>query len=143
MPTSFKFYHDAALTSEITSGVPLSAAHDTSGGSPAVDDLIYFGSTSTGLKAQVSSNPGVTAIQISISDSASGSGAPATQFKLATTQGGLTAAVAGNPLSLSTQVLSGVANAVPIWTRRSSAITVAGAYTDLSLVTQTLVETPV
>lgn len=143
MATSFKFYHDSALTSEITSGNPLTAVQDTSGSSPVVDEVVYFGSTSTGLKAQVAADPGVTAIAVSIDDSAGGSGSPASEIKLATSLLGLDSATGGAALTLSTQVLSGVANAVPVYTRRDSAITVAGAYTDLSLITQNLVETPV
>lgn len=146
MTISFSFFHDAALTQEITALNPLTATQNTSGGLGPVDKVIYFGSPSTatpGTKAQDASNPGVTAIQVSVVDAASGSGAPATEFKLALSSGGLATAVAGDPLTLSTAVNSGVANAVPIYTRRTSALTVAGSYTDVSLQTQTLQETAI
>ena len=143
MPVSFKFYHDAALTQEITSGNPLTATQDAAGLLPAVDKVIYFGSTVTGNKVQAVSNPGVDPIVISIVDANAGTAAPATEFKLALSSGGLASAVAGAPLSLSHSINSGVANAVPIHTRRDSALSAAGSYTDLSLETSSLTETPV
>lgn len=143
MTISFKFYHDASLTQEITVGNPLTATQDTAGILGPVDKTVYLGSTLTGNKAQVAADPGVTAIVVSIADADAGTGAPATEFKLALSAGGLDTAVAGDPLTLSTSITSGVASAVPIYTRRDSALTVAGSYTDISLTTQTLLETPV
>lgn len=143
MTISFKFYHDSALTQEITSGNPLTATQDTAGILGAVDKTIYLGSTLTGNKAQVNANPGVTAIAVSVVDANAGTGAPATEFKLALSAGGLATATAGAALTLSTTINSGVANAVPVFTRRDSALAVAGSYTDVSLTTQTLLETPV
>lgn len=143
MAISFAFYHDAALTQEITALNPLTATQDAAGVLGAVDKTIYFGSTLTGNKVQDSTNPGVTAIAVSIADADALTGAPATEFKLALTSGGLDTAVAGAALTLSTSITSGVANAVPIYTRRDSALTVAGSYTDVSLATQSLIETPV
>lgn len=143
MAISFKFYHDAALTSEITALAPLTATQDTAGLLAAVDKTIYLGSTVTGNKAQVQSNPGVTAIEVSIADADPATGAPASEFKLALTAGGLDTATAGAALTLSTSITSGVANAVPIFTRRDSVLAAAGSYTDISLTTQILIETPV
>jgi len=91
----------------------------------------------------VSSNPGVTAIVVAVVDANALTGAPTSEFKLALSSGGLTTAVAGASLTLSTSILSGVANAVPIYTRRDSALLVAGSYTDITLETQTLIESPV
>jgi len=143
MAISFKFYHDSALTQEITVGNPLTATQDTAGLAGPVDKTIYLGSTLTGNKAQANSDPGVDAIVVSIVDADAGTGAPASEFKLALSSGGLASATAGAALTLSTSITSGVANAVPIYTRRDSALAVAGAYTDISLATQTLIETPV
>lgn len=142
MAISFKFYHDSALTSEITSGNPLTATQDTAGVLAAVDKIVYLGSTLTGNKVEVNADPGVDPIIVSISDADAGTGAPATEFKLALSSGGLDTATAGAALELSTRIDSGVANAVPIYTRRDSALAVAGSYTDLTLTTQTLLETP-
>jgi hypothetical protein len=143
MAVSFKFFHDAALTQEITALNPLTATQDTAGVLGAVDKTIYFGSPLAGNKAQDAASPGVAAIVISVLDADALSGAPASEFKLALTSGGLATAVAGAALTLSHTINSGVANAVPVYTRRDSALTVAGAYTDLSLATQSLIETPV
>ena len=143
MTISFKFYHDAALTSEITSGNPLTATQETSGALGAVDKTIYFGSTVTGNQAEASSDPGVDAITVSIVDADAGTGAPATEFKLALSAGALDSATAGAALSLPVTVESGVANAVPIYTRRTSALAAAGVYADVSLQTNNLDETPV
>ena len=143
MPVSFKFYHDASLTEEITTGNPLTATQDAAGLLPPVDKTIYFGSTVTGNKVQAASSPGVAAVVISITDANAGTGAPASEFKLALSSGGLASAVAGASLSLSHTINSGVANAVPIYTRRDSALSAAGSYTDLSLETNSLTESPV
>jgi hypothetical protein len=143
MTISFTFYHDAALTEPITALNPLTATQDTAGVLAAVDKTIYLGSTLTGNKIQAASDPGVDAIVVSVVDADGATGSPATEFKLALSSGGLAAAVAGDPLSLSHTINSGVANAVPIYTRRDSAIVVAGSYTDLTLETNTVLETPV
>lgn len=143
MATSFKFFHDAALTQEITSGNPLTATQETGGALGPVDKTIYFGSTTAGTKVQAVSNPGVDPIVIDIVDANAGTGAPDTEIKLALSSGALASATGGASLSLSHTVNSGVANAVPIYTRRTSALTVAGVYTDVSLTTVSVIETPV
>ncbi|MCK9386124.1 MAG: hypothetical protein M0Q15_16055 [Nevskia sp.] len=146
MSTSFKFFHDAALTQEITADPlvnPLTASQYTDGSLGAVDKLIYFGSAATGMKAQLTADPGVGAIVVSIVDADGGTGAPDSEFKLALSSGGLATAVAGAALTLSHTINSEVANAIPIYTRRASALTSAGSYTDLTLQTQDLTESPV
>ena len=142
MTISFAFFHDSALTQEITALDPLTATQDTAGLLSPVDKTIYFGSPVTGNKAQVNADPGVTAIIVDIVDANGATGAPDTEFKLSLSP--ITGAeTAGASLTLSHTVNSGVANAVPIYTRRDSALTVAGSYTDISLQTQELIETPV
>ena len=143
MATSFKLFHDAALTQEISSANPLTATQETGGALGPVDKTIYFGSAATGNKAQAVSSPGVDPIVVSIVDADAMTGAPASEFKLALSAGGLASAVAGASLSLSHTINSGVANAVPIYTRRTSALAVAGAYTDVSLESVSVIETPV
>jgi hypothetical protein len=143
MAITFKFYHDAALTQEITSGNPLTAAQDTANLLAAVDKTIYFGSTVSGNKVQTITNPGTDPVIISVVDANAGSGAPATEFKLGLSTGARDAATAGAALTLSHTINSGVGNAVPIYTRRDSVLTVAGTYTDITLETNSLIETPV
>ena len=143
MAISFTFYHDAALTQPITTLNPLAATQDTAGILGAVDKTIYLGSTLTGNMIQAVSDPGVDAIVVSVVDANGATGAPTTEFKLALSSGGLTSATAGAALTLSHTINSGVANAVPIYTRRDSAIVVAGTYTDISIETNELLEGPV
>lgn len=143
MAVTLKFYHDAALTSEIDSTTKLAATQDAAGVLGAVDTLIYLGSTAVGMKFQATSSPGVDPVVVSIVDTDAGTGAPASEFKLALSSGGLASAVAGAALALSHTILSGVANAIPIYTRRDSALVVAGNYTDISLETNDVTELPV
>lgn len=143
MTTSFGLFHDAALTQPIASGTELTATQETSGLLGPVDKTIYLGSTNAANKIQAVSNPGVDPIVLSITDSAPASGSPATEFKLALTSGGLATATAGAALTLSHTINGGAANAVPIYTRRTSALAVAGSYTDLSLDTNSIIETPI
>jgi hypothetical protein len=143
MAITFKFYHDAALTSEVTSGNPIAITALHPGGS-ATDVQLWLGSTATDTQAQANSDPGVDDIEISIADSdGGGAGNATTACKLATSQGGLSTAVAGDPLPIGPTLASGVAKAMPFWLRVTNAQTVVGTYTDLSLATNTLVESPV
>lgn len=57
---------------------------------------------------------------------------PITELKLATTSGGLAAAVAGDPLTVGTQVLSGVANAFEFHMRVTNSVTTVTANTNFS-----------
>lgn len=143
MTITYKFFHDSSLTQEITALDPLTATQETSGALGPVDKTVYLGSVASGNKAEASSDPGVDPIVVSVVDTASGSGAPASEIKLALSSGGLSTAVAGAALTLATEILSGVGNAVPIYVRRASALTVPGAYTDIQLQTNNLNEGPV
>lgn len=140
--TTFRAYHDAALTQEINAGNPLTAPH-VAGATDPIDKTIYIGWPTAGMKLQKTVNPGVDPVVLSIVDAATGSGTPATEFKLALSAGALSSAVAGASLSLSHTLLSGVANAVPVYTRRTSALNTAGGYTDVSLSIAAVTESPV
>lgn len=137
MATTWKFYHDAALTQEITALNPLTALQDTAGGIGAVDKVIYLGSTTASRKLQAASNPGVDPVVVSVVDTAAGSGAPDTEFLLSISP--ITGAeTPGAPVNLSHTLFSGTSNAIPIYTRRVSAITVVNTYTDLQLQTNSV-----
>lgn len=140
MAITFKVYHDSALTTPVTAGDPIAATFDGAGSS---DVQLWFGSTTSSVKVQVTSNPGVTPITLTPTDAASGSGQPATAIKLATTQGALASATAGAALSIGATVTSGTANAFSFWVRLTNALTVVGAYTDLTLETPALTESAV
>lgn len=143
MALTFKFFHDSALTQEIDGGAPLTATQDSDGGIGPIDKIVYLGSPASGTQIQASSDPGVDPIVVSIEDADPGTGAPASEFRLALSSGGLASATPGAPLVLSHTLFSGTGNAVPIHTRRTSALTVPGVYTDLSLRTNSVTEGPV
>ena len=140
MAFSLKPYADSGLTAQASN---ITAAQASDGSSAAVDRVVYIGSTVAGKKFQAFSNPGVDNIVVSLVDANSGGGVQAAHAKLATTQAGLASAVAGAALSLGTQILSGAANARAVWLRIDTPALAEGAYTDLSLALNDLVETAV
>jgi len=117
---TFGFYMDAALTDPYDAGTDFVGPFI--GETFPIDSVIYFGSTDTGRKVQADSDPGVDNLVVNLVDAAAGSGVETTDFKLATTSGGLDSAVAGDPLDLGvTQLVGGVGNAVAIHVRCSYA----------------------
>lgn len=140
MSLSFSLFFDAALTLPVAAGTPIPAVQMADNSLAPVDVQLWLGSNAAGMQLQTSSNPGVDEITVSPADSSSGSGEPTTAIKLATSQAGLTAATAGASLPLATTVLSGVANAITFWARIDDATGVAGVYTDLSLLTNAVIE---
>lgn len=142
MAITYKFYHDSALASEVSTSSPITATQDTTNTLGPVDVQLWFGSTTASVKARATSSPGVDPITVTPTDAAGGSGEPNTAIKLATSQAGLTAATAGAALNIGTQVLSGSANAMTFWARIDDATLTAGSYTDLSLVTNSINEDP-
>jgi hypothetical protein len=138
MANSFKLYTDANLTIEFVP--PLVATQNVDGSTGAQDFQFFLGSIqpSKTLRSQV--NPGVDPIMLSIVDAAIGTGRPATDIKLALTQGGLAGATAGSPLNLGTSILSGVANKKEIWFRVTSSATVTGTSTELTVQTNLVEE---
>lgn len=138
MAITFKFFGDPALTTEITA--PLTFSQSTP--SPTPDDkVVYFGSAASGKTVKAASDPGVDQIVVSISDSAVGSGSPASDVKLSLTYAGLATATAGAPLNLGAQVSSGSTNAKTVHMRVLDSSGVAGVNSDLSLATNALEET--
>lgn len=132
---SFGFYSDAGLT------VPVTTLRHFS---TQADRLIYFGDPGTGRQLQDAAAPGVDNVLVTVVDSAGGSGLAASSVKLASTNGGLTAATGGAALSLGHTILSGSANAKPVHIRfDTSAGTVGTDYTDLSLVLPDVIDTAV
>lgn len=134
--STFKFYSDAGLT------VPLSSGGVTQViGSGAVDRLIYFGSATAGKQLQAVSDPGVDPVRVTIFDANVASGIESSAIKLALSSGGLDTAVAGDPITLGTTLLSGSGNAVAVYVRTDSGLSEPGTYSDLSLRVEGVVET--
>ena len=135
--SSFKFWNDSGMTSPATS---IAASQAADGSSAAVDRVVYLGSTVASKKLNTEVSPGTGTISVSLSDSTPGSGVQATHVKLASTNGGLAGATAGAALALGTQVLSGAGNAVPVHLRIDTPVLAAAVYTDVTLVTNSVVE---
>jgi len=126
--STFNIFADSGLT---VPAVPLAFAQ-LAGGAP-VDRLVWFGSPAAGKKLQASSDPGADALVLEIFDTDAGSGAPATALKLATSAAGLNTATAGASLALGSTILSGAANAVPVFARADAGSATPVTYTDLQV----------
>jgi len=137
MSVTFKPYHDAALTSEITAGNPLTFSQASDGSTGPVIKAIYIGSTESSKKIE---KTGGGQIVLSIVDAAPSSGHPATEVKLALSISGLSSAVGGASLNLGTQLTSGVANALPVYLQVEDTTATVGTSTELSLQTSNVTE---
>ena len=140
MAATFKIYTDSGLTTELGSTLQLSHNSDLSDNPQ--DTQLFLGSVGSSLKIEANSNPGVDNITLSIADTTPGSGHETTEIKLATTSGGLAAAVAGDPLTVGTVVNSGSGSAFEFWVRVTNAVTTPSQSTELSISTNTLKEGP-
>lgn len=128
MSSTFAWYADAGLT------VPLTRGDFVRGSSVApVNRVFYFGSPAAGKQLQNVNDPGIDPLQVSVTDSSGGSGVEAADVKLASSFAGLDSATGGAALSIGTTILSGAANAVPVFVRVSSALTAEGNYDDVQL----------
>lgn len=134
MAISLDFFKDSGLTD--ASDIP--ATQSVDGAAAAEDRVVYLGSPVAGRKFRATSNPGVDQVAVSIANA--GGSLPASAVKLALSAGGLASAVAGAPLNVGTQILSGVANALPIYVRIDAPALALARYTNLSLTTNTVTE---
>lgn len=134
MSITFGFFHDAALTQPIDSLSPLFATQDGGASLGPVIKSVWLGSPATGTVLEVSSDPGVDPVVVSIFDSTGpATGADASHVKLAIDVGSLASATPGAPLVLAATLPSGVANAVQFVIRVDSPLTVPGLYSDLAI----------
>lgn len=113
--STFNIYTNSSLTA-LFSGT-INAVQNVDGSTGDQDFQFWLGSTTPSRKLQADSDPGVDQIFLSILDAAPGTGHPASDVKLALTQGALTAATGGASLNLGTTILSGVVNAKEFWVR--------------------------
>ena len=132
--STFGFFSDAGLT------VPVATLrhYNTQG-----DRLLYFGSPAVGQQLQDNAAPGSTNVQVTLADSAGGTGLATSAVKLAATNGGLAGATGGAALSLGATVLSGTANAKPVHIRINTTGLADGEYVDVSLNVNAVREDPV
>lgn len=137
---AFGFFADPGLTTVLQK---LSFVQAADGNGGVADAVAYFGSPIDGFKAEAASDPGVDPVYVDVTDSAPGTGAEASAVRLALASVDLATAVAGNPVVLGLNVLSGVANAVAVHVRVSTPALAVGRYSELSLTMPTLSEGPV
>ncbi len=136
---TFNLFTNAGLT--VVFGGTLLIDQNVDGSTGPVDTQLWIGSTAVGKTLQADSDPGVDQIVMSINDSAPAMGNPATDVKLASTQGGLAGATPGASLNLGTSILSGVGNAVTFWIRVEDSTNTLGVSTELQFLTNLTRET--
>ena len=134
MTITWGFFNDPALTSPQSEGVTLA---DTLG---PVDRVIYLGSPVAGKTLRAASAPGSAAVTVAPVDATPGSGAAASQVKLALSTAGLDSAVGGAALDVGLTLNSGAVNAVTIYVRTEQAGLPVGLHADLALTTNAVVE---
>lgn len=134
--TSWQFYADAGLTVPLAQGGVTQVANG-----PAVDRLIFFGSTAAAKKLQAASDPGVDPIELTVYDADPDAGLAAGALRLALTAAGLDTATPGAPLYLGTTLVSGAPGAVAVFVRTDAAASAPGTYADLALLVPEVVET--
>ncbi len=132
---SLGIYVDASLETPLVGN--FSADHELGSTTPAVFQF-WVGDPDTGYTYDDQSDPGVTPIAISITDTNEGSGHEAAEITLATTFAGLSGATAGDPLSIGTTLVSGPSGAAEVWMSVLDATGVAAVSTELGIETQSL-----
>jgi hypothetical protein len=129
----FQFYTDAGLTNALTGNLEVNT-------SPTTFHL-WLGHTSTGKMVETATGPGVNNITVAVYDSATGSGHPTTDVKMATTTGGLGAGT--QSLTIGTALYGGTAGAYEFYAKVTDSLGGAGASTELTIETPNLVETSI
>jgi O-acetylhomoserine/O-acetylserine sulfhydrylase-like pyridoxal-dependent enzyme len=140
MTISFGFFTDSGLTAPLVGSILHSKLASVA--SADQDTRLYFGSAAAGTQLQRATNPGVDDIEVEITDSDLGAAPAATAVKLALSQSALSSAVAGDPLSLGTEILSGSANAVEVWIRTTNALSGVASDSTLGLFIDDVDEVP-
>lgn len=136
---TFAIYTNSALTTLFTGS--LTAAQNVDGSTGRQDFQLFLGSPATGKILQAESAPGTNQIALSVVDSASGTGHPASEIKLALLQASLTAATGGASLNLGTTINSLAPGAKEFWVGITDSTHVVGTSTELSITTNLLRET--
>lgn len=142
MAFTFGLFEDAGLVTPKVGNLVIQQNAD--GSTPPIDNVLYLGSVDVTRKLQAESDPGVDNIVVSIVDSDIPSGHPASEVKLALTLIGLDSATGGVALDLGvTEILGGIAGAIPIYSRVDDTTQVVGTSTELSFVTNNAIEVAV
>lgn len=136
MTVSLAFFADAGLTVPLTRLDVIQAADNSL---PAVDRVVYLGSTASAKKFNAASDPGIDQISVALADA--GTGIPTNVVRLALSSGGLATATPGAALDVGTEILSGAGNSLAIHIRVDLPVTAIGRYENLSFETNDLIET--
>lgn len=127
---SIDIYADAAGTT--LKAMPIHLFQDDQGILVPVQDRGFVISLDpAGTVFEADSDPGVDPILLGVRSIATGQ--PVSSIKIASTQGGLATAVAGDPLSLGTVFQSGVSNGLEYWMEWDDTTAVADTYDNLEL----------
>lgn len=148
MATTFGFFADAALTTALGSGITATQKADAGVVDPVVTQ-VWFGSLgsaggdTTDRKLEANSDPGVD--QINFNVAATGGAAHSTsEVKLATSLPGDWSTVTGGAgVSVGTSLVSGTVNAITLFIQVDDATHVVSLLTELSVLTDSLLESPV
>jgi len=132
---SIGFFTDSGLSQPATRLNAMAAADGTG----SSDHRFYLGGTDATREHVAASDPGVDAIEVSISDGAGGTSLPPSALRLATTQGGLASATPGAPLAVGTSIAGGSAHAVSVWIRVDAPAIDAAIYDNLALTSNALI----
>lgn len=130
------FFTDSGLS---TPASRLSSLQATDGSAPVVDSVVYLGDPDASREWRAASDPGVDDIVVSLEDSESGASLLPSVFRLATTQGGLTAATPGAALTIDTAIIGGTSGAATVWLRCDTNTHAAGLFDNLSLAVNPLI----
>lgn len=138
---AFGIYTDTNLTQAFVP--PINFEHNSDDSTGDLDAVLYLGDPDSGGQLQAASNPGVDQIVATLVDNNVNPGiTPETvDVKLATSNGGLTAAVAGDPLNLGLTIAGGTGNKVEIHMRVQLPTAPVAIYNELSVDTNLLRET--
>lgn len=138
MTVTLQFFNDAGLTSPATS---LAVTQASDGSAAPVDRVVYLGSNTPGVLFLAEANPDVDFIYVYVNDATPGSGVEAAHVTLALTAKELDLNTPGAALNTGIQnLMSGWAYAIPIHVRVATPALVPGVYSEVSLLTTSVIE---
>lgn len=113
MTISLKWYTDAALQTPVPGNL-LNVLHSLATSEPSIH-TVYLGSAESGRVFRSASDPGNEPITVLVEDATPGEFHVPDDVKLALSEEDLDTAVAGEPLVLGPELLSGAENAIEVW----------------------------
>lgn len=139
MTMSLKFYLDANLSTPLSTPLTFEQAADGSTGPQT--RVVYLGSVMSNRQFEAAINSGVDPILLSVADSQPGSGQEVNNVRLALAPNDLITAIPGAPITLPATLLSGANNSIPIYIQVQDTAGLVGTDSNISLVTNNIIET--